>query len=81
MRLEGREPESDLEARLMAMTRPLELSHLMPSQLQKGVLLDQPEGLERALARSDMKEASSAMAKERRESMRKERETRVFSLG
>lgn len=80
MRSEGRVPERDLEARLIEVTR-LELSQLTPSHLQTEVPLDQPEGLERALASLDMKAASSAMAKERREEMSIERETRVFSFG
>lgn len=82
MRSEGSVPESDLEARLMEVTR-LELSHLTPFHSQKEVVSDQPVGVgERDLTSSDMTAASSAMAVvARRERKKKvEREARVCSL-
>ena len=77
LRADGNEPDRDREARLMEMTR-LDWSQLMPFQLQKKVLEDQPEGVgDRAFKSSDITAASSAMAMvERREKMSIERETR-----
>lgn len=66
LRVEGREPERDLEGRLMAVTR-LEVSHLMPDQLQ-GFAPVQSEGeVERVVANLVITAASSAEVRVRRE--------------
>ena len=71
LRSEGRVPESDLDARLMAVTR-LEVSQLMPVHLQYEVVVDQSEGVPVSDLRSfDMTAASSAAVVERRESEKK----------
>jgi hypothetical protein len=82
-RSEGSVPVSDLEAKLIDVTR-FEPSHLTPVQLQNVVVDDQPDGVGvRAFASLDMKTPSSAMAVwRRREKERKslEREIRVLSF-
>jgi hypothetical protein len=82
-RSEGSVPVSDLEDKLIDVTR-FEPSHLTPVQLQNVVVDDQPDGVGvRAFASLDMKTPSSAMAVwRRREKERKslEREIRVLSF-